>query len=174
MSETVDIRPALAAEIKPIAAIWDESWVSTGVPSPEHLSLDELADRLQGYVEDGADLFAIAQSEALMLGKSEEKVRADHKGRSDLDSLAPQKTFPGNRPSTTLTLDALTPDAIGALIALYEHKVFVQGVIWGINSFDQWGVELGKVLANTILTEIESGDNGLHDPSTKALIQLIG
>lgn len=66
MSETVDIRPALAAEIKPIAAIWDESWVSTGVPSPEHLSLDELADRLQGYVEDGADLFAIAQSEALI------------------------------------------------------------------------------------------------------------
>ena len=113
-----------------------------------------------------------AQSEALMLGKSEDKVRADHTGRSDLDSLAPQKTFPGNRPSTTLTLDALTPEAIGALIALYEHKVFVQGVIWGINSFDQWGVELGKVLATTILAEIESGEAGAHDPSTEALMNL--
>lgn len=114
-----------------------------------------------------------AQSEALMLGKSEEKVRDDHQGHSDLDSLAPQKTFPGNRPSTTLTLEALTPDAIGALIALYEHKVFVQGVIWGINSFDQWGVELGKVLANTILSEIEGGEDGDHDPSTSALMRMV-
>ncbi|MGB3455835.1 MAG: glucose-6-phosphate isomerase [Litorimonas sp.] len=113
-----------------------------------------------------------AQSEALMLGKPEGVVRSENAGRDDLDALAPQKTFPGNRPSTTLTLDALSPEAIGALIALYEHKVFVQGVIWGINSFDQWGVELGKVLAGTILEEMEAGDAGDHDPSTAALMGL--
>ncbi|GLQ21096.1 glucose-6-phosphate isomerase [Algimonas porphyrae] len=114
-----------------------------------------------------------AQSEALMLGKDEATVRRDNAERDDLDSLAPQKTFPGNRPSTTLTLDALTPTAIGHLIALYEHKVFVQGVIWGVNSFDQWGVELGKVLADTILSEIEGGKTGDHDPSTSALISSV-
>lgn len=114
-----------------------------------------------------------AQSEALMVGKSEAQVREENADRTDLDSLAPQKTFPGDRPSTTITLKALTPEAVGALIALYEHKVFVQGVIWGVNSFDQWGVELGKVLANTILSEMESGDVGAHDPSTAALIRLL-
>ncbi|MEL7232455.1 MAG: glucose-6-phosphate isomerase, partial [Pseudomonadota bacterium] len=114
-----------------------------------------------------------AQSEALMLGKSEAVVRTENADRDDLDSLAPQKTFPGNRPSTTITLDALTPSALGHLIALYEHKTFVQGVIWGVNSFDQWGVELGKVLANTILSELESGQGGDHDPSTTALMGLL-
>lgn len=113
-----------------------------------------------------------AQSEALMLGKDEAIVRQENADRSDLDALAPQKTFPGNRPSTTLTLDALTPDAMGHLIALYEHKVFVQGILWGVNSFDQWGVELGKVLANTILDELETGSAGDHDPSTQALMGL--
>lgn len=113
-----------------------------------------------------------AQSEALMLGKGEAIVRQENADREDIDSLAPQKTFPGNRPSTTLTLDALTPSAIGHLIALYEHKTFVQGVIWGLNSFDQWGVELGKVLAETILSELESGEAGQHDPSTIALMRM--
>ncbi|MGB0907444.1 MAG: glucose-6-phosphate isomerase [Maricaulaceae bacterium] len=114
-----------------------------------------------------------AQSEALMLGKPEWKVREDMDDRPDMDAIAPQKTFPGNRPSTTITLDELTPFALGHLIALYEHKVFVQGIIWDVNSFDQWGVELGKVLANTILSEVKSGEKGDHDPSTLALIDMI-
>lgn len=113
-----------------------------------------------------------AQSKALMMGKSEGVVRKENAGRADLNSLAPQKMFPGNRPSTTITLDVLMPETIGYLIALYEHKAFVQGVLWGVNSFDQWGVELGKVLADTILTELERKEIGDHDPSTKALIRL--
>lgn len=114
-----------------------------------------------------------AQSEALMLGKSEDIVRNELGSRDDINSLAPQKTFPGNRPSTTITLDELSPQALGALIALYEHKVFVQGVIWNINSFDQWGVELGKVLATTILDEMKKGETGNHDASTTALMKLV-
>ncbi len=113
-----------------------------------------------------------AQSEALMLGKSEDVVRAEMGGHADVDALAPQKSFPGNRPSTTLTLDALSPNALGHLIALYEHKTFVQGVIWDVNSFDQWGVQLGKVLATTILDEMDAGQSGIHDASTTALMQL--
>jgi len=113
-----------------------------------------------------------AQSEALMLGKDEATVRRENANHADIDALAPQKTFPGNRPSTTITLDELSPNALGHLIALYEHKVFVQGVIWNVNSFDQWGVELGKVLANTILDEMITGAAGKHDPSTTELIKL--
>lgn len=114
-----------------------------------------------------------AQSEALMLGKPEYKVREEMEARPDMDAIAPQKTFPGNRPSTTITLDELSPLALGHLIALYEHKVFVQGVIWNVNSFDQWGVQLGKVLATTILDEMEKGEAGDHDPSTSALMGLV-
>ena len=117
-----------------------------------------------------------AQSEALMIGKSqmivEEEMMAAGYNKQDREVLAPQKTFPGNRPSTTITLDELSPFALGHLIALYEHKVFVQGVIWGVNSFDQWGVQLGKVLATSILKELD-GAKGEHDPSTEALIELI-
>jgi glucose-6-phosphate isomerase len=113
-----------------------------------------------------------AQSEALMLGKSEDVVREELGEHADIDALAPQKAFPGNRPSTTITLDELSPFALGHLIALYEHKVFVQGVIWNVNSFDQWGVELGKVLATTILDEMKAGETGSHDPSTTALMAL--
>ena len=117
-----------------------------------------------------------AQSEALMIGKPEYKVREELTNEGVAtemqDAIAPQKTFPGNRPSTTITLDELSPFALGHLIALYEHKVFVQGVIWGVNSFDQWGVQLGKVLATTILSEMD-GEVGDHDPSTSALIGLV-
>ncbi len=117
-----------------------------------------------------------AQSEALMIGKSqmivEEEMMAAGFKKQDREVLAPQKTFPGNRPSTTITLDELSPFALGHLIALYEHKVFVQGIIWGVNSFDQWGVELGKVLAKSILKELD-GAKGEHDPSTEALIGLM-
>ena len=115
-----------------------------------------------------------------MIGKSqmivEEEMMADGYSKQDREVLAPQKTFPGNRPSTTITLDELSPFALGHLIALYEHKVFVQGIIWGVNSFDQWGVELGKVLAKSILKEFDgdsSVSGGEHDPSTEALIRLV-
>jgi glucose-6-phosphate isomerase len=116
----------------------------------------------------------LAQAEALMVGRSTDDVRAElvAKGvpEAQIATLAPQRTFAGNRPSTMVILDRLTPRTFGALIALYEHKTFVEGVIWGVNSFDQWGVELGKVMAGRILPELESGAVGSHDPSTAALI----
>jgi glucose-6-phosphate isomerase len=118
-----------------------------------------------------------AQTEALMLGKSAEEVRAelqrDGLEAAEIARLTPHKVFPGNRPSSTLMLDALTPRSLGALIALYEHKVFAQSVIWGINAFDQWGVELGKRLADRILPELESGTAVAHDSSTEGLIRHI-
>ena len=116
-----------------------------------------------------------AQSEAFMTGKTADEVRADLKGSNlsadEIEALVPHKTFPGNRPSNTILMDQLTPGALGALIALYEHKTFVQGVIWDVNSFDQWGVELGKVLAKNIQSEL-SGEAKpeRHDSSTNGLI----
>ena len=116
-----------------------------------------------------------AQSEAFMRGKTEDEVRDEMRAQklSDekIESLLPHRVFPGNRPSNTLLMDRLTPSTLGALIALYEHKVFVQGVIWGINSFDQWGVELGKVLAKNIESELAGTPRPeAHDGSTSALI----
>jgi glucose-6-phosphate isomerase len=110
-----------------------------------------------------------AQGEALAFGKTPEEVKAE----GSPDWLVPHRTFEGNRPSTTLLLERLTPAALGKLVALYEHSVFTQGTIWNIDSFDQWGVELGKVLANRILPELTaSGAPALgHDSSTNALIQ---
>ena len=108
-----------------------------------------------------------AQQEALALGKDEACVR----GEGVPEELVPYKTFPGNRPTTCLLAEQLTPETLGSLIALYEHKIFVQGWIWGIYSFDQWGVELGKVLAKKILPELEDKARPLdHDCSTNALI----
>ncbi len=109
-----------------------------------------------------------AQAEALAFGKTAEEVRA---GGVDGD-LVPHRTFPGNRPTSMILAPKLTPAVLGQLIALYEHKVFVQGTIWGINSFDQWGVELGKALATTIISELESDEAPTleHDASTNALI----
>jgi glucose-6-phosphate isomerase len=117
----------------------------------------------------------LAQAEAFMVGRTTEDVVAELKAKgvseAEIATLAPQRTFAGNRPSTLVLLERLTPQTFGALIALYEHKTFVEGVIWGINSFDQWGVELGKVMAGRILPELESGATGSHDPSTTALIE---
>ena len=117
---------------------------------------------------------AVAQAEALMVGRTEADVRAEliAKGlpAAQIDTLAPQRTFPGDRPSAFILLDRLTPERLGALLALYEHKTFVEGVLWGINSFDQWGVELGKSLASRVLGELQGGPAGAHDPSTAALI----
>ncbi|HXX64289.1 MAG TPA: glucose-6-phosphate isomerase, partial [Bacteroidota bacterium] len=116
-----------------------------------------------------------AQAEALMNGKTEEEARAELRaaGMSGeaIERLLPHKVFEGNRPSTSILLREITPHALGALIAMYEHKIFVQGIVWNINSFDQWGVELGKQLAKTILPELESSDAvKTHDSSTRGLI----
>lgn len=115
-----------------------------------------------------------AQTEALMQGKSKEKVQAefDKQGlkASKAAFLLPFKVFEGNKPTNTLLIEQLTPKTLGSLIALYEHKIFVQGIIWNIFSFDQWGVELGKQLASSILSEIETGKIANHDSSTSFLL----
>jgi glucose-6-phosphate isomerase len=116
-----------------------------------------------------------AQSEALMRGKTHDEAKAELLAAKiapdEAERLAPHKTFPGNRPSNTLVLKTLDPASLGALVALYEHKVMVQGAIWGVDSFDQWGVELGKVLAKSIVDELTSGKSEAHDASTAALIE---
>jgi glucose-6-phosphate isomerase len=118
---------------------------------------------------------ALAQGQALMLGKTTEAAKAEglSQGLSEEEAtrLAPHRTFTGNRPSTAIVMERLTPQALGALLALYEHKTFVEGVIWDINSFDQWGVELGKVLAKAILKDVDAGGPSADlDPSTAALM----
>ncbi|NKI18029.1 glucose-6-phosphate isomerase [Spongiibacter sp. KMU-166] len=120
----------------------------------------------------------IAQSEALMTGKSDEQLRAELQSAgiegAEQERLFAHKSFPGNRPSNTLVYASLTPGVLGSLIALYEHKVFCQGHIWNINSFDQWGVELGKQLASLILPELAPGAPvGCHDGSTQGLLALV-
>lgn len=117
----------------------------------------------------------VAQTEALMRGKNAEEVRAELRAQDiddqKLEALVPHKVFPGNRPTTSIVFDRLDPLSLGALIALYEHKVFVQGCIWGINSFDQWGVELGKQLAQRILADVTSARSATgHDASTLQLM----
>ena len=114
-----------------------------------------------------ANLFA--QTEALAFGKTEQEVEAE----GTPGWLVPHRTFEGNRPTNTILAERLTPETLGRLIALYEHSVFTQGAIWNIDSFDQWGVELGKVLANRIVPELESADEPrlAHDSSTNALIR---
>ncbi len=114
-----------------------------------------------------------AQSEAFMKGKTADEVRQDLAGQdpAEIERLVPHKTFPGNRPSNTILMEYLTPATLGALIALYEHKVFVQGALWDVNSYDQWGVELGKVLAKKIEAELNGeAQPAQHDGSTNGLI----
>ena len=110
-----------------------------------------------------------AQTEALAFGKTPEQVKAE----GTPDWLVPHRVFEGNRPSNTILMDRLTPAALGKLVALYEHSVFTQGAIWNIDSFDQWGVELGKVLAQRIIPELESKAEPKleHDSSTNSLIR---
>jgi len=115
----------------------------------------------------------LAQTEALMRGKTEDEVRAElaNNGIEDQDSVVPHRTFSGNRPTSSFLFTKLTPGTLGRLTALYEHKVFVQGIVWNINSFDQWGVELGKQLANAVYPELEgSTEVASHDASTNAQI----
>ncbi|AKR55523.1 Glucose-6-phosphate isomerase [Devosia sp. H5989] len=117
----------------------------------------------------------LAQSEALMLGKTEDEVEAELKAqgldKARIKELTPHKVFPGNRPSNTIMYSKLTPETLGSLIALYEHKVFVQGTIWNVNSYDQWGVELGKQLAKALLPKVEgTASSDGHDSSTRGLL----
>ncbi|HSG55393.1 MAG TPA: glucose-6-phosphate isomerase, partial [Paracoccaceae bacterium] len=116
----------------------------------------------------------LAQSEALMRGRSLDTARAmmAAKGLSgtELDAQARHRVFPGNRPSVTLAYDRLTPRRLGQIVALYEHRVFVEGVILGVNSFDQWGVELGKELATALQPLLEGADAAAKDGSTRGLI----
>jgi glucose-6-phosphate isomerase len=119
----------------------------------------------------------IAQTEALMNGKTldQVKVELNASGMSPEEQIkiAPFKVFEGNKPTNTLLIDSLTPNSLGALIALYEHKIFVQGILWNIYSYDQWGVELGKQLANVVLEDIKDNANHPHDKSTQALLKHI-
>lgn len=116
-----------------------------------------------------------AQTEALMNGKTQDEVITELKGKNlseeEISKLAPFKVFSGNRPTTSLLIDKLTPKSLGALVAMYEHRIFVQGVIWNIYSYDQWGVELGKQLATNILGEITSNKVASHDSSTSELLK---
>jgi glucose-6-phosphate isomerase len=116
-----------------------------------------------------------AQTEALMKGKTRDEVEAELKSagmdREAVAFHAPFRVFEGNRPTNSILFRQLTPRTLGSLIALYEHKIFVQGIIWNIHSFDQWGVELGKVLARKILPELETAEEiHTHDASTNGLI----
>jgi glucose-6-phosphate isomerase len=119
----------------------------------------------------------IAQTEALMRGKTEEEAREELTAQGlsgeEVDRLAPHKVFPGNRPSTTIMYRKLGPRTLGRLLALYEHRVFTMGAVWHINSFDQWGVELGKQLANAVAKDLATtGETTSHDSSTNHLIKL--
>lgn len=132
---------------------------------------------LHGDVDHHNKLMAnfFAQTEALMNGKTKAEVLKELKDKDhsdqEIENLTPYKVFSGNNPTNTLLIDTLTPNSLGALIALYEHKIFVQGVIWNIFSYDQWGVELGKQLAGTILQDIEGSTIADHDSSTLRLLQ---
>jgi len=134
-------------------------------------------DSLHGDSDHHNKLMAnfFAQTEALMNGKTADEVRQELVAKempvNEIEALVPFKTFEGNKPTNTLLIDKLTPKTLGMLIAMYEHKIFVQGIIWNIYSFDQWGVELGKQLASTILKDINDSDIAKHDSSTLNLLQ---
>ncbi|MBK1694829.1 glucose-6-phosphate isomerase [Chromatium weissei] len=133
-------------------------------------SHNELGDHHSKFM---ANFFA--QTEALMRGRTEAEalteLRTNGMPEEQALALAPHRTFPGNRPTNSILMERLTPRTLGALIALYEHRIFTQGIIWNVNSFDQWGVELGKQLASVILDEIQFGKiTANHDPSTRTLL----
>ncbi|UJR78984.1 glucose-6-phosphate isomerase [Sandaracinus amylolyticus] len=144
----------------------EPDWPRPGTPEPLASMLRDQHTLLLANV--------IAQAEALMVGKSIEVVKreleAQGLSKDAIERLAPHKVFEGNRPSTTMTFRRLDPRTLGALLAIYEHRIFVQGVIWNVNSFDQWGVELGKQLAKTIEGELRGGPTQPHDGSTAALV----
>jgi glucose-6-phosphate isomerase len=145
------------------------------VKTPNHGP--DVAEELKaGLADQHVKLLAncLAQSQALMLGKTTDDALTDKAptASASLDALtvAKHRTFPGNRPSSTLVLDRLSPASLGALIALYEHRVYTSGALWGINSFDQWGVELGKALCNQLLPRFATGESAGLDASTAGLL----
>ncbi|WP_376087206.1 glucose-6-phosphate isomerase [Roseomonas sp. CCTCC AB2023176] len=147
-------------------------------PVPADIVL--VANPDHGFEENHRQLLAngLAQAEALLRGRDAAEVRAEMQAAGiapdRIAAVLPHRLFPGDRPSTTILLPRLTPQALGALVALYEHKVFCLGALWGVNAFDQWGVELGKVLATALLPDLSPGAApGVHDPSTAALIREI-
>ena len=177
---------AVACETAPI--IWGETGINgqhaffqllhqgTHITPIDLIASLEKRSNLPGHHEILlANVFA--QAEAFMRGKTPDEVRIELKAQgmdeAHIEALVPHKTFSGNRPSNLILLNKINPRNMGSLIALYEHKTFVQGVIWGINSFDQWGVELGKQLAKTILAEL-TGETPVqpHDSSTEHLVRL--
>jgi glucose-6-phosphate isomerase len=133
------------------------------IANPAHSHNDHHEKLLSNY---------LAQTEALLKGKSQNEVLDElkHLDSDNANKLTPFKVFDGNRPSSSIMIDELTPFNLGSLVAFYEHKIFVQGVIWNIFSFDQWGVELGKQLAKPILEEVQKNEIGNHDPSTSSLL----
>jgi glucose-6-phosphate isomerase len=137
------------------------------LPLRSHHALSDHQDKLVAN--------CLAQAQALMQGRTEAEARAELEAAGlapeRVAALTPHRVFPGSRPSNMLVMDRLDPHSLGALIALYEHKVFVQGVIWGLDSFDQWGVELGKQLAGGILSAMRGGESAGLDPSTAALVR---
>ena len=116
-----------------------------------------------------------AQTEALMNGKAAQEVRNEYEENNlsevEIQSLLPFKVFEGNNPTNIILIDKLTPSSLGALISLFEHKIFVEGIIWNIFSYDQWGVELGKKLAEQTLKDIEGSEIAQHDASTTQLLE---
>ena len=152
-----------------------------GLADPQTMLLEQLERQqtmLLAQLESQQTMLlanGLAQSQALMLGKTSDEALAERAPTAsasiDPQVLARHRGFPGNRPSTTLLLDRLTPRSLGALIAMYEHRVFTSGALWGINSFDQWGVELGKALCNALLPRLTSGDAAGLDASTAGLLR---
>ena len=112
-----------------------------------------------------------AQTEALMMGKSASEAEKELSQNNNIKGLLPYKVFEGNRPSNTILIEKLNPETLGSLVAMYEHKIFVQGILWNIYSYDQWGVELGKELASKLLREVENKDIKAHDDSTISLLK---
>ncbi len=112
-----------------------------------------------------------AQTEALMMGKSASEAEKELSHNNNIKGLLPHKVFEGNRPSNTILIEKLNPETLGSLVAMYEHKIFVQGILWNIYSYDQWGVELGKELASKLLQEVENKDIKAHDDSTISLLK---
>lgn len=169
-----------------IAALWGDAgtdaqhafmqWVHQGTYSCNvDFILPLRAAHSHTAVQRGVVAHCLAQSEALLRGKSAAEVRAELAARDmppqELEQAIPHRVMPGNRPSSTLLLPELSPESLGALLALYEHKTFAQGWLWNVNSFDQWGVEYGKRLAEGLLAAMQTGDSSGHDTSTASLLR---
>jgi glucose-6-phosphate isomerase len=144
---------------------------------PSYREPERLSPALRTHLDQQHRLLlanGMAQAQALMWGKTEQEALQEHAPTAspqvDPGVIARHRTFTGNRPSLTLVLDEVTPRSLGALIALYEHRTFVSGILWGINSFDQWGVELGKALCTDLLPRLCSGDVDGVDAATAAMI----